>query len=57
MTGQSHAAILLILVALIVGIAAWSRTDDPSLRAASNISWVCSSQLDSLNCFLASLTR
>ena len=57
MSGQSHVAILLLLT-LTLGLAVWARPGGlPSPRSASNIAWVCSSNFDSLGCFLASLSR
>ena len=57
MTGQSHSAILFLLIMLMIGIAVWSRPGGLARNDASNIAWVCSTRMDSLSCFLASLTR
>ncbi len=59
MTGQPHAAILLLLVMLMIGIAVAVRSGGEGARphALSDDAWICASRLDNLECFLAGLTH
>ena len=57
MSGQSHMAVLFVLVMLIIGVAAVVRTSDVGSHGGGGEAWVCRSHTDSLSCFLASLSH
>ncbi len=57
MSGQSHMAVLFVLVMLIIGVAVALRTSDLGTHGPGADAWVCTSRTDSLSCFLASLSH
>ncbi len=57
MGGQSHMAMLFVLVMLIIGVAVLVRTSDVGSHGPGGNAWACASHTDSLPCFLASLSR
>jgi hypothetical protein len=59
MKEQPHAAILLLLIILMIGIAIVVRGGVNYVPGPPHLAnaWVCGSKLDSLNCFLAALAR
>ena len=57
MSGQSHAAVLFLMVMMAIGIAVMARTGERLAHPVRGDAWVCSAGINGPNCLLSALRR